>query len=395
MRKLIVAVALLVLVIPAMASANTARTTALASGDARFLPDDNRTTEDFPGRIHEHQRITFENVDPNTASSSREERGSWGGFTMEHERVNGTIGWFVDRPHAARKHQLYSQPRFDQFGAEKAAHSQVTPASSIVDLFWGNESWGFTAAFGMSSEEFLDTETPEADDTETKRNVMFDVVLGKNLASGTEVAGSFFMSRFGELDGDEQNPNAFGFGANLRHPMDLAFFNHLVAGGGFFKDLKFTDADSVDGRTSFAVDANLLNFTKAGGEAMGGGMDGDLTYLLALGVALSSTKEEGVEDRTTTFTLPKATAGAELDVASWLTVRGSVTHSWNLSTDGDTSLNGGSSGSGVTTTLGAGLHWGKLTMDMVVNNGLLTAGPNFVGGRQPGVANFVTLDWAL
>ncbi|MFN0151113.1 MAG: hypothetical protein ACKVU1_10475 [bacterium] len=394
MRKLIVAGALLALVIPAMASANTARTSALASGDARFLPDDSRTTEDFPGRIHEHQRITFENVDPNTSSSSREERGSWGGFTMEHERVNGTIGWFVDRPHAARKHQLYSQPRFDQFGAEKAAHSQVTPASSIVDLFWGNESWGFTGAFGMSSEEFLDDETTDPLDSETKSNMMFDVVLGKNLASGTEVAANFFMSRFGELDGDEQNPNAFGFGANLRHPMELAFFNHLVAGGAFFKDLKFSDSDSVDGRTAFTVDANLLNFTKAGGEAMGGGSD-DLTYLLALGVGLTSGKEEGVEDRTTTIQLPKATAGAELDVASWLTVRGSVTHSWNWRSDGDNSLTGGSNGSGVSTTLGAGLHWGRLTMDMVVNNGLLTAGPNFVGGGTPGVANFVTLDWAL
>jgi hypothetical protein len=393
MRKWIAAVALLALIVPSAASANRARTIALAGGDARLLPDDSNTAEVFPGRIHEHQRITFENVNPETGASDRENRQRWGGFTAEVERFGGTIGWFVNRPHSARRHQLSSQSRFDQdFG--KTAHSEVSPASDIIDLFWGNESWGLTAALGSSSEEFPDTTTSDPDDSETFRNMTVDVVLGKNLASGTEVSANFFMSRFGELDGDNQDPNAFGLGVNLRHPTEWEFFNHIVASASFLKDLQFTNNDDFDGRTAFMVDANLLNFTSPGdGEPIGGPMAGDLTYLLAIGAGVTSVKEEGMDvDRVNRFTLPKATAGAELGIASWLTVRGSATHSFNIDTGGDFDASGGS---GVSTTLGAGLHWDRLTVDMVINNNLLTDGPNFVGGLTPGVSRFVTVDWAL
>ena len=393
MRKLIGTVLLLLLILPAAASANTARTRALAGGDARLLPDDSKTAEEFPGRIHEHHRITFENVAPTAGDPVRENRESWGGFTAEMESAGGTVGWFVNRPHHGRLHQLASQPRFDTIGGgAKTAHSQVEPAGSLVDLFWGNESWGFTAAFGTSSEDILaDDPGPDSLNFENQRNYVADAVIGFNLSNGMEIGIGGFMSHFGELDLDDQNPTAIGLSANLRKELGWAFFNHLLIGGGFLNDLQFTNDPDFDGRQVFNVDANLFNFTQAEGVMSGAPSTDDLTYLLSVGAGYTYSKEEGNEDADNLFVLPKATAGAELSLTSWLTARGSVNHQFFFNS-GPTDFSGDS----VTlATLGAGLHWGRLTVDMVVNNRLLSDGPNFVGGRDPGLANFVTVDWAL
>jgi hypothetical protein len=395
MRKLIGAVLLVVMVLPAVANANTARTRALAGGDARLLPDDSQTAEFFPGRIHEHQRITFENVAPTAGDPVRENRETWAGFTAEFESLNGaTAGWFVNRPHAGRSHQLISQGRFDSIGEGKTAHSQVEPAGSLVDLFYGNESWGFTAAFGTSSEEIQSNE-PGSDslDLETDRNYLGDFVFGKNFTNGMELGVGGFVSHFGELDLDDQNPTAIGVNANIRKGLDWAFFNHFLIGGGYLHDLQFTNDPTFDGRQVFNVDANLFNFTEAPGVMEGAPSLDDLTYLLSIGAGYTYSKEEGNEDSDNLIVLPKATAGAELGIASWLTARGSVNHQFFFNS-GPLDFSGDS----VTlATLGAALHWGRLSVDMVINNRLLSDGPDFIGGREPGpgLANFVTIDWAL
>lgn len=383
MRKPIGVVLLLVMVLPAAAHANTARTRALAGGDARLLPDDSRTAEEFPGRIHEHHRITFENVSPASGDALPEDGETWGGFTADLESAGGTIGWFVNRPHAGRRHQLFSQARFDTIGG-----SEVEPAGSLIDLFWGNESWGFTAAFGASSDEVL---SPDSVEVEDKSNFVSDVVIGMNLANGMELGVGGFVSHFGELDGDDQNPTAFGLNANVREEIGWAFFNHYLVGVGYLSDLQFTDDPSFDGRQVFNVDANLFNFTKAEGVISGSPTSDDLTYLLSIGAGYAYSKEEGNEDSDNLLTLPKATAGGELAITDWLTARGSVNHQF-LFASGNTDRSGDTF---TTATLGAAIHWGRLTVDMVINNRLLSDGPNFVGGRDPGVANFVTVDWAL
>lgn len=372
MRRLTVAWVLVLLALPALVYAGEPRVRALAAGDERLLPDDDGTIDVFPNRLQEHHRISMHNIDPPGVDNSPgisdqpEDESAWG--VASWEMWGGTVQWAVNRPTFGRLHQDANESNPDV---------TVPAAHSIIDFGWGNDKWGLLAHVGTASQEI-------AGDAE--RNSMVDLVWATNMSSGMELGINFSLSSFGELDTLDQSGSAYRVGLDVRNTTDMAFFNNWVASGFYFKDIKDNVSDSVDAPTSLGVNLSLFKYEQAG--MMAGDAAEDFTYLLAIGVGVVST-DDGVpgSDRATTLQLPIATAGAEYDVTSWLTVRGSVSRTFEFVFQSD---NNSSGADDLLATIGAGAHWGRFSLDAVVNNDLIEDGPNFIGGRDPGIANFVS-----
>lgn len=403
MRRFTVAAVLAILVIPGLVYAGPARVRGLAAGDARLVPDDDSNIGIFPGTIHQHHRIALHNIDHNGLPSDPDlltplgliDAETWGEATWE--MWGGTVGWAVGRPTRATLHQ-----RLYTFLLDDAGEDVPPPARTMIDLAWGTEQWGFVVDLGTSS-----FEVPSGTSTETWRNVALDAVFGMNM-NGIELAFNGSLSTLGALDGkdpddnaivagDEQNANMIALGADARAELGLPFFNHLVASGQFMKDVKVSNEPQDDAPTSISLDLTISRYMMAGGEHPGGAAD-DFTYLLALGTGIFSA-DPGVGDdpatnsvdeevpRATAIMFPSATAGAEYDLTDWLAIRGSVARASFFVFQKD---NNSSFTSETVTTVGATGHWGKFSLEAVLNNNLFEDGPNFIGGKAPGISNFIS-----
>ncbi len=382
MRRLTVAWVLVLLALPALVYAGEPRVRALAAGDARLLPDDDGNISEFPNRLSEHHRIVIHNIAPPGDSPASSpgivdpdvDADSWGEASWE--MWGGTVQWAVNRPTFSRLHQDNNDPS-----------GGAPPAHSIIDFGWANDRWGFLAHVGTASQEVPDG----SGGTETERNTMLDFAWGTNTSSGMEFGVDFSLSSFGALDQGDQSKSAIAIGADLRKPVDMPFMNHWVASGFYFKDSKEDTSSANDAPTSLGVDLTLFKYEQAG--MMAGGPADDFTYLLAIGVGVRS-DDSGIDgdDRATTLQLPAVTAGAEYDVTDWLAIRGSVTRTFEFVFQSD---NNSSGASDILTTVGAGAHWGRFSLDAVINNRLFEDGPDFIGGQAPGIANFVsgTYSW--
>jgi hypothetical protein len=378
MRRLTVAWVLVLLALPAVVHAGEARVRALAAGDERLLPDDDGTIPVFPNRLNEHHRIVIQNlappgndIDPGL-SDQPEDDDAWGEASWE--MWGGTVQWAVNRPTFARLHQ------------DANADSAAEAAHSVIDFGYGNDKWGFLANIGTAS-----TTVPDGSGGfDTERNSMMDLVWGTNFASGMELGVNFSLSSIGAYDQGDQEKSAYRFGADLRNPVDMPLMNHWVLSGHYSKDIKTSPLDSVDAPTELGVNLTLFKYEQAG--MMAGGPADDFTYLLAIGIGVTSFDDgQPGSDRGTALELPSVTAGAEYDLTGWLTMRGSVSRTFVFFFQSDNDQSGASD---LLATIGAGAHWGRFSLDAVVNNQLLEDGPDFIGGTGPGVANFVSATYS-
>ncbi len=390
MRRSTLALLLVFLVIPNLVFASEARKRALAAGQIGFLYEDDSDIGLFPQSLAKHHRITLENVAPGGTVPEP----AVGGYNETYgaaswEMWGGTVQWRVGFPtpsilHQRDTHEMLKSTAGYPADAPDAAHS-------AIDFGWANDGKGFNVQLGTESQVGLDGSTTDAADTKTLRNTALDVSAGMTTAGGMDVSAIVSMSSFGALYLDEQSKSAFRVGVAARKEMGLPFFNHWVAGGSFQKDVKASTRAADDAPSSFAASVDLFNYTMAGMDQAGGGEG--VTYLLAVGVGfVSADTGDSGSDRRMTIQLPRATAGAEYDVTSWLAIRGSVNRDFNWTFVKD---NNSSGASAISTTLGAGAHWGDFIIDAVLNNRMFESGPEFVGGNAAGLANYVTVTYKL
>ena len=149
-----------------------------------------------------------------------------------------------------------------------------------------------------------------------------------------------------------------GVGLNGGYKMDtMYFFGNVVQAGA--KEETVAAVESMKA-TSQTITLGVVNSHKKDGN--------ELFYSVALAqTSLATTYAPATETKTTTMMLP-ITIGVEVDAASWLTLRGSVSQSTLIN---DTkSENGGTTtvetAPGANTTsvaMGAGLKFNKLTFD--------------------------------
>ena len=159
------------------------------------------------------------------------------------------------------------------------------------------------------------------------------------------------------MDGNKFT-GTLGVSLNGGYKMDtMYFFGNIVSAGG--KEETVAGVEAMKG-SSNTIALGVVNSHKKDGN--------ELFYSVALNQAVTATTyAPATEGKTTTMTLP-ITIGVEVDAASWMTLRGSVSQS-TLINDSKTEAAGATTAEtapGANSTvvaLGAGLKFNKLTFD--------------------------------
>ncbi len=228
--------------------------------------------------------------------------------------------------------------------------------NDMLNLQWGNGTYGATFGLAMSAED--DGSTPSTAE------------------SSMGLSGSFGMEQdFGEIgvgfsntsaddgtDGDQAA--SMGLWANLRRPQSFWLFDNML---GRFSYNSENDAGVADATTNMKLAASFYTHI---------GISDNTNALIAMGFGYNSEAGDGNKDQTeTTISLPTWTFAVESGMTDWATLRMGVNAGYNLSSTSNSGETGakdqtGRGGMDTSFNVGLGFNYGSFNLDMGVNENL-------------------------
>ena len=269
-----------------MAFGNNDRINALG-GNAGFWPDDDANVTLFPAMVNSLDMVQVTGAGAGNGTA----KVIWGEGT--------TWGFSFD-------------------GASETSNNDM------VNLMWGNGTYGTIFSFGMSSnDDGLDictlcdgTDGDGIDGANTSNEI--GVSFGMNMDFG-EIGVNFATAGTDDgTDGDQFSNMKLGF--NLRRSQELWLFDNMLVGFSMDND---TQGDSKDNDMNLSVDL----FTSL---PTGDGVNA--TFAMGFGYYNNTYNSgEGDDVVATVISLPSVNLGIEADVTDWATVRFGMGHAYTVS----------------------------------------------------------------
>lgn len=344
MKKLLVLAALTVAAAPAMAS--KARLTSLGNAvhlidtqtiftntaDVHYLGD--FATIEFGGNVNASAATAGSTVPRAEGGFVRSSSmGKWGAYLG---RQSATVNEFVTNANAA----IAASPL--------AITDALLPEQNTLDLFYGTElagqKWGFGVHYSAAKFESTSQEVNTLGLSAGVRNDVWDAYLRLGLggeSKNTSVAGTdIALKQKGLYD--------LGFG--MWFDTVYASVKYLSTKGTLTTGATDTDAE----KTQYSL--NVIDNVKVDG--------GNFFY----GISYASNELKNGNTKNTTTGLP-VIVGMEMDAASWLVLRGSLSQNvflGEVKADNGTTTTTDKMANGTTVAAGAGVKFNKFLLDATV-----------------------------
>lgn len=307
---------------------------------------------------------------------------------------NTELAWLggVGNPFGATSQSSFPAPDLTLPGNETAATTTTLPATVLDAIF--AHALGKHNAFGVRFGYGRGIQSVKTADQESKGASTFFVgQFGFSMAPPEglrlDVSGNL-LAAFGKsgVDGDINNKGFdLRFGALTRGYyavntlVDMAFLGGISADNERTKDV---DTKSNDfSATAMAGVGPAIHTDRAQIAAYGG-------FQLGVGKNVPDTDDDDQDVSRLNFLAPMVNMAVEVQLLDWLYVRTAAQYTWQVNrykgTDADV---GGDrkerhSSAPFTWSLGLGVKKNEFYFDGVVQNALVTSGPNFIGGNAAG-----------
>ncbi|WP_157684664.1 hypothetical protein [Bdellovibrio bacteriovorus] len=341
MNKLLVLAALTVAAAPAMAS--KARLTAL--GNANHLIDTQTvfTNAADINYLGDYATIEFGSNANNSGSGVTTPRAE-GGFTRTSSmgkwgaylgRQSSTVNEFIAGVNAA------------------PTNAGLLTEQNALDLMYGTEmagqKWGFGAHYSAAKLESTSQEVNTLGVSAGVRNDVWDAYLRVGLGGESKVSGASELKQKGLYD--------VGFG----YWLDTVYLSakYITTKGTL-------SGNPVLGGTDLDIEKNAWSVSAIDNMKVEGG---NFFY----GISYTSNEVKKGNNKETTTGLPLI-AGMEIDAASWMVLRGSISQNVFV---GEVKNDPGSTDKMANNTVvaaGAGIKFGKMTMDATISGSGTTSG---------------------
>lgn len=250
------------------------------------------------------------------------------GLSLGHQSSNASAGWGL---------------RALAGGGFTTMKSQQNP----VEFSYGQKSvdmaWAATLVYSNYNDKVASEKESSLGFRVGLRMGALDAYLKQGLVNTYEKATE------GKFKGNAGTTLAAGYA------MDNLYVSGAVTMAGF----KAEDQNAVETKdySTTAISASAVSSHKKDGNE----------FFYGAGLTSTSAKEKVADSTTTTMTLP-VWMGLEVDAASWLTLRGSVTqntliNSRKVETAGTTNSETAPGANSTAASVGAGMKWNKLTLD--------------------------------
>jgi len=315
-------------------------------------------------------------------------------------------------------------------------------ANDMINLQWGNGTFGATAGLSMSANGDEASDTPAA-----KSGIGVSASVGMEFGFGEIGAGGYYSSYDDGMAATKNDPASIGGWANIRRAQSLLIFENMLVGikygttntwndnyGNWANDEMAWGATGTETQTNIDFDVSLythisISENTIGLFAMGFGYysstggwncdncDTDGTFEAVIGnednpnTAFVEPTVDAISGPTYSWSkskldnkvaLPTWTFAVESAMTDWATCRLGVTAGYNVMTttnDGIASSKDvtGRGGTDTAFSMGLGFNYGSFDLDVDVNEGLFTNPVQYTFGFESiapaGATATLTYSW--